>query len=318
MNNYLVLAYYHFFKIENPVEEVIRHKEFLAARDASCRIYISENGINGQLSARKDHAQQYMDWMHTRPEFANIVFKKHEHHENVFPRMAVKYRKKLVAIDEEINLEDAAEHISPEQWQALIESKKKPLVLDIRNDYEWQLGHFEGSECPPCTTFRDFSNYADQLKTRVDPTTTPVMMCCTGGIRCELFSSVLKKRGFKQVFQLDGGIINYGLQKGSKHWLGKLFVFDDRLAVPLSEDNKTVVGKCHHCQQPNDIYYNCANMDCNELFLCCQTCLQQYQGCCQDACKSAERLRPYHHCTHKPFRKWYHYAEAGIKKRKLK
>lgn len=300
--NYFVLAYYHFTEIANPHDEVLRQKEFFENRDATSRIYISEKGINGQASASRADAVAYMEWMHARPEFKDVWFKIHEHHENVFPRLTIKYRPQLVAIDEEYNLTDTGDHVSPEKWKEMLSQEKDRVLLDVRNDYEWKIGHFEGADLPACETFRDFKDYADQLKQTVDPKKTPVMMYCTGGIRCELYSAILKNKGFDRVYQLDGGIINYGLKEGNSHWLGKLFVFDDRLSVPLSEDNKTTIGTCHHCQNPNDTYYNCANMDCNELFLCCADCLKNFSGCCQESCKAAPRVRPYQP-SHKPFRR---------------
>ena len=306
---YLVLAYYHFISLPDPNAEVSTHKDFFEGRDVTSRIYISENGINGQMSASRTDAQSYMDWMHSRSEFKDVHFKLHEHHEHAFPRCTVKYRKQLVAVDEEVDLEKRGEHLSPEQWKHMLEEKDDHILIDVRNDYEWKIGHFEGAELPPCETFREFKQYADNLKENVDPKKTPVMMYCTGGIRCELYSSILVERGFEKVYQLNGGIINYGLKEGSKHWLGKLFVFDDRLAVPISPEETKTIGICHHCQKPNDSYLNCANMDCNTLFLCCPDCLKQHAGCCQDACKNAERVRPYHEASaHKPFRKKHHYV----------
>src|SRR5262249_2982579 len=123
--------------------------------------------------------------------------------------------------------------------------------------------------------------------------------------------------GFEKVYQLEGGVINYGHKQGSDHWLGKLFVFDDRMAVPISDKSSSpVVGSCHHCLTPIEAYYNCANMDCNELFLCCPECLKKFSGCCQENCMQAKRLRPYHHQhPHKPFRKWYTYFNEKQPKR---
>lgn len=309
--HYFVLAFYRFTSIPHPLEEVAKHKAFFKERDLSSRIYISETGINGQMSGARKDAEAYMTWMHANPLFENIVFKIHTHHENVFPRKTIKYRKQLVALDEEVDLSQVGEHASPAKWKQLLESEKKPLLLDIRNDYEWEVGRFEGAVCPPCETFREFKDYADTLTSEVDPETTPVMMYCTGGIRCELYSSLLMKGGFKKVYQLDGGIINYGLQEGSKHWQGKLFVFDDRLTVPIAEEATPVIGTCYHCQIDNETYYNCANMDCNRLFLCCNTCAEHYQGCCCTECQTAPRVRPYHKDeAHKPFRKWYHYSDS--------
>lgn len=307
---YLVLAYYHFVQLQNPQQEVLLHKDFFKGRDVTCRIYISEEGINGQMSAARADAVAYMDWMKSKPEFQNVVFKLHEHHEQAFPRTTVKYRKQLVAIDAKVDLSKTGEHVSPKQWKEMLENIPDKVLLDVRNDYEWKIGHFEGSELPPCETFREFVQYAEDLKKKIDPQQTPVMMCCTGGIRCELYSAILKENGFDKVYQLDGGIINYGLQEGSKHWQGKLFVFDDRLAVPLDEENQTIVSHCLHCEKPNDTYYNCANMDCNDLFLCCPECLPQFNGCCCDKCKNATRVRPYQQMTHKPFRRAHQYSDS--------
>lgn len=305
---YYVLAYYCFCKVEKPHQLVADHKAFFAGRDATSRIYISEEGINGQMSASQADAIAYMDWLHQIPGFENVIFKIHHYHENTFPRLTIKYRKQLVAIDRSIDLAQTGEHVSPEQWKAMLETTDQRILLDVRNDYEWKLGRFDGAECPPCETFREFKEYADKLANEVDPEKTPVMMYCTGGIRCELYSALLKEHGFENVYQLDGGIINYGLKEGSTHWLGKLFVFDDRLSVPISEEPSKPIASCHHCGADCEAYLNCANMDCNNLFICCTECAKTFVGCCCVECQSAPRLRPYHQDTvHKPFRKRHHY-----------
>lgn len=304
-----VLAYYAITPLENPTAEVIKHKRFLADRDVFSRIYLSEQGINGQMSASPEAAKAYMDWMHSQPPFQSITFKVQGHHEHVFPRLTIKYRKELVAVDSSVDLSRRGESVSPERWKEMLEDPTERLVLDVRNGYEWDVGRFEGAEKPPCDEFRDFPVYAEKLKERYDPEKTPVMMYCTGGIRCEIFSSILLEAGFENVYQLDGGVINYGEKVGNAHWLGKLFVFDDRLTVPLDEQEAPPVGKCHFCAAATDSYFNCSNMDCNELFLCCDTCLHAHQGCCGQSCFTAPRRRPYaQQNAHKPFRKWYHYA----------
>lgn len=309
---HLILAYYHFGNLEDPREEVKRHKEFIAGRDITCRVYISEEGINGQMSASRQAAQEYMDWIHGRPEFADISFKLTEHHEHVFPKVAVKYRPELVALGAKVDLSKRGEYATPARWKELLENEPNKVLLDVRNDYEWKVGHFEGATLPACETFRDFSQYADQLKQTTDPKKTPVMMYCTGGIRCEIYSSILRSKGFETVYQLEGGVINYGMKQGSKHWLGKLFVFDDRLTVPIAEGDSTTISQCHHCGCSIDRYYNCANMDCNALFLSCPSCSERFQGCCCQACMGAERVRPYK-LVNKPFRRWYHYFQETQK-----
>lgn len=306
---YLILSYYFLTPIEAPEAEVATHKAFFARRDVMARIYISKQGINGTLSAAVDDAYAYMQWLKARPEFAGIIFKAHEWHCHVFGRLAVKVKKELVAYGEEISIEDQGEHVSPHKWKEMLESDDDKVILDIRNDYEWEIGHFEGAEKPQCLTFRDFKAYAKKLKERINAKNTKVMMYCTGGIRCEFFSSLLKNDGFENVYQLDGGIINYGVQEDSKHWKGKLYVFDDRLQIPIGDDETEVIGKCRHCECPIEVYYNCANMDCNELFLCCPSCLEKFSGCCQESCQKADRVRPFK-LVHTPFRRWHTYAET--------
>jgi UPF0176 protein len=303
--NYHVLAYYYFTPLEDPHQEVARHLEFLKDKDIQCRVYLSHEGINGQMSASEQDSLAYQEWLKSDPRFAKLIFKIHRHHEHVFPRVTVKYRAQLVAMDERVDLEYTGEHVSPDQWKEMLEKRdEKTLLLDVRNDYEWQIGHFEGAELPQLETFRKFPEYARQLKEKCDPKETKVMMYCTGGIRCELYSALLKKEGFERVYQLDGGIINYGLEKGHDKWRGKLFVFDDRLAVPIDEQTEEVISHCSHCEEPSDVYYNCANMDCNELFLCCPACAERLQGCCSEACQQAPRVRAFQASERpKPFRR---------------
>jgi UPF0176 protein len=291
--SYWVLAYYSFTPVENPEEEVIQHKFFFKDRDITCRIYLSTEGINGQMSAKAADGQAYIEWLKSRPGFQNITFKIDPFHEHVFPRATVKVRSQLVAFDVPVDMSQTGEHLSPQEWKEMLENRDATtLLVDVRNRYEWELGHFEGAELPKLEQFREFPDYVDNLKTTHDPKTTRVMMYCTGGIRCEVYSAFLKQNGFEKVYQLDGGVINYGHQEGKKHWRGKLFVFDDRLSTGLTSE-EDVISSCRHCQAPADLYYNCANMDCNELFFSCPACAEKSQGCCQETCLSAPRLRAF-------------------------
>ncbi len=290
-----VLAYYRFTTIENPHEEVAKHKAFFEGKEITCRIYISEEGINGQLSGTIADAQKYIDWMHEDSRFADLEFKIHSYHDQAYPRATVKYRPQIVALDAKVDIAMTGEHVSPEQWKEMLEEKDEDTILiDVRNDYEWELGHFEGAVLPNLDQFREFPEYAQDLAQERDLKKTKVMMYCTGGIRCELYSALLKQQGFEQVYQLDGGVIKYGLEKGSQHWKGRLFVFDDRLSIPLSETEPgEIISRCIHCGETSDLYYNCANVDCNELFISCPACAEKLQGCCSTTCQSAPRVRAF-------------------------
>lgn len=311
-NKYYVLAFYFFTPLADPFAEVKKHKDFFATRDVRSRIYISHQGINGQMSASLEAAEEYMAWLKSDERFARVAFKIHTYPEHVFPRCIVKFRQQLVALDKEPDLALTGEHVDPKRWREMLEEKDDDtLLLDVRNDYEWEVGHFKGAELPALETFREFPSYAEKLKTERDPKKTKVMMYCTGGIRCELYSALLKEHGFENVYQLDGGVIQYGLEEGAKEWLGKLFVFDDRMAVPISEKEEApCIGKCKFCGVDSEVYYNCADMDCNELFLSCEACADAYRGCCCTACTESPRLRPYEKgMKPKPFGRWYHYRE---------
>ncbi len=305
MESHSVLAYYIFTSIADPHAEVAKHKAFISENDIKCRIYISEEGINGQMSASVAGSEAYMQWLKSDPRFSGIVFKIHPCVEHVFPRAIVKYRKQLVALDQKVDLALTGEHVSPQKWKELLDAEDENiLLLDVRNDYEWEIGRFQGADLPTLEQFRLFPEYVTKLKEEWDPEKTKVMMYCTGGIRCELYSALMKKEGFETIYQLDGGVINYGLQEGSDHWKGKLFVFDDRMAVPLSEEPTEIISHCHKCNDPSDTYYNCANMDCNKMFLSCSSCAEGMKGCCCETCQVGPRVRVFEKMERpKPFRR---------------
>lgn len=304
---YWVLAYYWFTPIVDPALEVMRHKEFFNPRDIKGRIYLSKEGINGQMSASPEAAQEYMEWMRSDSRFQKISFKIHRHTEHCFPRIAVKVRPQLVALDKEVDMSKTGTPVAPAAWKQMLQERgAETVLLDVRNAYEWEIGHFEGAEKPQLDQFREFPVYAKKMKEKWDPSQTRVMMYCTGGIRCEVYSALLKEEGFKEVYQLEGGIIQYGLDEGASHWKGKMFVFDDRLGVSLDEKFPAeVISRCRHCQETSDLYFNCANMDCNELFIACHPCADKLQGCCCITCQTAPRVRPYQKSERpRPFRRW--------------
>ena len=312
---YSVLAYYCYVVIENPEHEVKKHHLFLKDLDVKARVYIAKNGINAQMSFAQGDLKSYTDWLESDPRFRGILYKIDPHHEHVYPRVTVKKREQLVALDMMPDLNKGGKLLSPEEWKEMLDREDSDtLLIDVRNNYESEIGHFEGAERPNFKTFREFPAYAEKLTKRVDPKTTKVMMYCTGGIRCETFSALLKEKGFGEVYQLEGGVINYGHQMGNDRWKGKLFVFDDRLSVPISEDDHELISTCDFCEVKTDAYYNCANMDCNALFLACPTCAEKRQGCCSEACMEEPRRRPFvKRDRPKPFRKWYHYSNSKKK-----
>lgn len=307
---YLIVAYYHFTDLENPHFWVKEHKRFFRNKDLTGRIYISKEGVNGQMSGSYEDATNFMEWLKSKKEFDGIVYKVDPSDKNIFYKMTVKERQQLVAFDHEVDLKKRGPHLSPEEWDQTLENEDVHII-DVRNDYEMKIGHFENAELPECSNFREFVDYTEKklLPKKEELKDKKILMYCTGGIRCEYYSAYLKDEGFDQVYQLEGGVLNYNHKRGKGHWKGKLFVFDDRLAAKVGESEECI-SKCHHCEKPSDTYYNCANMDCNDLFISCKKCLESTKGCCQSSCMTAPRTRPYEEVGSTPFRKWYHYSES--------
>lgn len=305
MNQYIVLAFYLIEPLEDPFGEIERFKQFFNAHDVKGRVYINEEGINAQMSISKKESSLFFNWYLGDKRFKKTDIKVHEHHEHAFPKKTVKYRKQLVALDLKVDYSKSGTHASPQQWKEMLDERdEKTLLLDVRNDYEWEIGHFERAKKPDFKTFRQFATSVERLKREYDPGKTRVLMYCTGGIRCELYSCLMKDEGYEAVYQLSGGIIKYGQEVGNDHWKGNLFVFDDRLVVPISKEKSETIGKCRHCDQKTDACYNCANMDCNELFLSCPTCCKEHLGCCSFLCTKAPRRREFEvEKRPKPYRK---------------
>lgn len=302
---FLALTFYHLTPIEFPLKEVKKWKHFLNSVDAKGRIYISCDGINAQMSLEKQHLEVFRSWLFSDLRFKNIDIKVHTHQEHPFVKLTIKVKKELVALGKKVNFSDTATHLSPKEWKKMLEEEEEnTIILDVRNGYEWDVGHFEKAKKLDFTTFKEFPSSIKKLKKECDPKKTRVMMYCTGGIRCEFYSPLLKEEGFEQVYQLEGGVIKYGLEEGADYWKGKLFVFDDRLVVPISDEETEKVGSCLHCKGISETYYNCANMDCNALFLSCLNCAGAFEVCCSKKCRKSPRKRKSHPSMQpKPFRK---------------
>lgn len=311
---YQVILYYNFSPVSDPELFCEEHKKTLRSLELMGRVYISEEGINGTLGGVPERIESYKQYLRSLDGFEKTEFKEDESDVNPFSKLVCKVRDEMVSIHVDgLNPEEGGRYLEPSEWRELMESDEEYVMIDVRNDYESRIGHFEGAVTPQVETFYQFPEWLDEAEI---PKEKKVLMYCTGGIRCEKFSVLMKQKGWKDVNQLHGGILRYANEEGGKHYKGKCFVFDDRLVVPVDRENLQPIARCDITGRPADSYINCANMDCNKLFVCSEEGARQMEGCCSEECRNSEFKRPFDpENAFRPFRKWYNYFDDEFKVR---
>jgi len=256
------------------------------------RIYLAHEGVNAQLSVPSDRVEEFRNWIDAFQPFSEVPFKiAIEDDGKSFFKLVIKVRKKIVADgldDYAFDVTNVGKHLTAEEFNAAMDLPDT-VVVDMRNHYESEVGRFEGAVCPDADTFKEeLPQVVEFLKDRKEK---KVLMYCTGGIRCEKASAYLRHHGFEDVNQLHGGIISYAReikQKGlESKFKGKNFVFDDRLGERVTED---IISVCHQCGIACDTHTNCANVDCNLLFIQCVACAEAFAACCSETCKEITSL----------------------------
>ncbi|MCH8534730.1 MAG: rhodanese-related sulfurtransferase [Flavobacteriaceae bacterium] len=310
----LTISFYKYAKIGNP--QLFRNHLFVAWDQMQVlgRIYVAHEGINAQLSVPAQRFNEFKNFLDQIYFLENVRLNiAIEQYNKSFLKLKVKVRDKIVADglnDETFDVRNKGIHVDADQFNELIEDPNTVLV-DMRNHYESEIGHFKNAVTPDVDTFRESLDIIENdLKDHKEDKN--LVMYCTGGIRCEKASAYYKHKGFKNVFQLNGGIIEYTRQVNEKglenKFLGKNFVFDERRAEKISED---VIAKCHQCGKACDTHVNCANDACHLLFIQCDECAQKMENCCSDHCKEIiqlpyeeqKKLRAGKHNSNKIFKK---------------
>lgn len=293
---YRILLFYKYVQIKDHEQFAADHLSFCKQLGVKGRILIAEEGINGTLSGTVEQTDMYMHSLRQDPRFEDIDFKIDEADGHAFPRLSVKPRKEIVSLklEEDIDPNElTGEYLSPKAFYEQMQ-RDDVIVVDARNDYEYDIGHFRNAIRPDIKAFRELPQWVEQnLQQYKDK---KILTYCTGGIRCEKFSGYLLKQGFKDVAQLHGGIIKYGQDPDVKGKLfdGKCYVFDQRIAVPINQTENVIVGRCYHCGKPEDRYVNCANPECNLQHICCHECEHRYRRSCSDECRAHPRNRYIH------------------------
>ena len=314
----ITLSFYQYAKINNPKSFRDELFIFWNSIDVLGRIYIANEGINAQLSLPAMYFKEFKKHLESisflKDVRLNIAVKQDL---KSFLKLTIKVRDKIVADglhDKEFDVTKKGIHVNAIKFNELLKDKNT-ICVDMRNHYESEIGHFQNAITPDVDTFReslpiienDLSKYKEDKN---------LLMYCTGGIRCEKASAYFRHKGFKKVYQLEGGIIEYARQVKQSDlenkFIGKNFVFDERRGERISED---IIALCHQCGKPSDTHINCINEACHLLFIQCESCGKKMNQCCSEACKKITSLR---HKEQKAFRKGTHNSNKIFKKGRSK
>ncbi|MCC9062360.1 MULTISPECIES: rhodanese-related sulfurtransferase [Flavobacterium] len=283
----LTLSFYAYAKIQDPKK--FRDDLFLAwnALDALGRIYVATEGINAQMSIPEENLEAFRATLEVYDFMKGIRLNEAvEHDDHSFLKLTIKVRDKIVADglnDETFDVTDIGVHLKAKEFNDILDDPNT-IVVDFRNHYESEVGHFKNAITPDVETFREsLPIINEQLQNHKEDKN--LVMYCTGGIRCEKASAYFKHQGFKNVFQLEGGIINYAKQIEAEgiesKFIGKNFVFDNRLGERITDD---IISQCHQCGKPCDNHTNCENDGCHLLFIQCDECKAAMENCCSTEC----------------------------------
>lgn len=292
---FVTVSFYQYAQIPNP--QVFRDHLFQMWSKLGIvgRIYVANEGINAQMGVPADKFQQFKQELYTISFLDGIRLNLAvDESEAEFPflKLKIKVRNKILADglnDACFDVTDKGKHLKAEEFNQLVEDPNT-ILIDMRNHYETEVGHFKGAITPDVDSFRDSLPIIEDefLKGNEDKN---IVMYCTGGIRCEKASAWYKHRGFPKVHQLEGGIIKYANDckvKGIENkFIGKNFVFDERRGERISEE---IIARCHQCGDPCDTHTNCVNDACHLLFIQCDTCKEKHDGCCSTDCQSIIKL----------------------------
>ena len=288
----ITISFYRYFDIQNPLEfRNFLYKE-LEKLNVFGRIYVAKEGINAQISVPEKNVGLFKHFLQSVDGLQDLRLNVAVDDDGKsFWVLKIKVRDKIVADgieDEAFSMNKKGKYVNAAQMNEYLQ-QPDTIVIDMRNHYEYEVGHFQNALEVPSDTFREqLPMTVEMLKGKEE---TNVIMYCTGGIRCEKASAYLLHNGFNNVFHLEGGIINYAWeikeQNLDSKFIGKNFVFDNRLGERITDD---IISHCHQCGKPCDVHTNCKNNGCHLLFIQCEGCSTQYDGCCSIDCKDTLHL----------------------------
>jgi UPF0176 protein len=282
---YTVLLFYKYIAVPDPEAQRELQRQFCNSLEMKGRILIGDEGINATVAGSPEACDQYISYMNSHELFSNIEYKIDSAETMPFPRLRVKVRPEIVTLGVNVDPELTAPRLSAEEFNTMLE-RDDIILFDARNNYESAIGKFENAITPDIGLFKDLPAKLEDYANLKDKT---IVTYCTGGIRCEKASALMRQRGFKDVYQLDGGIIKYAQKYPKGAFKGECFVFDERMSVAFSEDAEKL-GSCHFCEAATNAYINCAIASCNAMVLICNNCKPSHMTCLSGSHASDTKL----------------------------
>ena len=290
MSSYSVLSFYKYVPVNDPESFAKEHLEWCIKNDVKGKVYLAKEGINGSVFGPKSVMEVYKSHLRSYDIFEDIWFKETETDVIAFNKMYVRVKGEIVNSGlKNSRLDNSAPKLSPEQLLKFYEDRKDFLIIDTRNWYESKIGRFKNAITPHITHFREWPKVVESLEKYKDKT---IVTYCTGGIRCEKASAYLREQGFKDVYQVSGGILNYIQKYPDTYWEGGMFVFDERKVLePNTKEELKYTSECHFCGKPTAYHINCHNRDCDKIIVCCHDCKVENDYCCSDTCRESNNKR---------------------------
>ncbi len=295
MSDYEIILFYKYVHIDDPARLVKEQKALQERLDLKGRTLIAPEGINATIEGRREDIAEYLNFFLSDPRFATTHIKRSPGTGTAFPKTMVKLRSEIVTLGlGECDIDPnkvTGKRLLPEELHDWLNTTKEFYIIDMRNAYEHIFGHFENSIQPAMDNFRDLPKFVESLSHLKEKT---VLTVCTGGVRCEKASGYLVSQGFSDVYQLDGGIVSYMEKYPNENFLGKLYVFDNRITMGFFTDDPKhqIVGKCIVCDAPSERLTNCHNHDCHRQLIACEAC-EETAGAdflCKTVCKVKTRV----------------------------
>jgi len=291
MKDYLILLYYCYTKIEDPEEFRLEHHLYCIDHKLLGRIIIAKEGINGTISGLKSDCEKYMEDLKADPRFGHIEFKVEQYDTHAFQKLNVRVKDEIVysGLQNIDPTKRTGQYVEPKEFKQ-IKDDEDVVIVDVRSNYEHNVGKFKNAISFDIDNFRDFPDKVNEIDKYKDK---KVITYCTGGIKCEKASAYLLEKGFKNVHQLHGGIIKYGIEEGGEDFDGQCYVFDNRVVADINKVNPSVISKCHICETECSRMVNCANPVCNKHVPICEKCAEKMAGACSEECMKHPDKREY-------------------------